>query len=100
VKYTGNGEVRLVVRSAADKDEVVFEVRDTGIGIASEHHGRIFDRFWQVDGGSGRQSNGMGIGLAAAREYARLLGGDIKVDSKLGEGSTFELCLPNGDGPI
>jgi signal transduction histidine kinase len=77
---------------------VVFEVRDTGIGIASEHHGRIFDRFWQVDGGSGRQSNGMGIGLAAAREYARLLGGDIKVDSKLGDGSTFHLWLPNEEG--
>jgi two-component system CheB/CheR fusion protein len=97
VTYTETGEVRLAVRS--DPNEVVFEVRDTGIGIASEHHGRIFDRFWQVDGGSARKSNGMGIGLAAAREYARLLGGDVAVDSKLGEGSTFRLCLPNGDGP-
>jgi two-component system CheB/CheR fusion protein len=97
VTYTETGEVRLGVRS--DANQVVFEVRDTGIGIASEDHGRIFDRFWQVDGGSGRKSNGMGIGLAAAREYARLLGGDVKVDSKPGEGSTFHVWLPNGDGP-
>ncbi|HUF70809.1 MAG TPA: chemotaxis protein CheB [Longimicrobiales bacterium] len=97
VTYTETGEVRLAVRS--DPDQVVFEVHDTGIGIAPEHHGRIFDRFWQVDGSSGRKSNGMGIGLAAAREYALLLGGDVKVESKLGEGSTFHVWLPNGDGP-
>jgi two-component system CheB/CheR fusion protein len=92
VKYTEEGEVRVRVR--AEADHVTFEVRDTGIGIAPHHHARIFDRFWQVDSGSTRSTAGMGIGLAAAREYARLLGGDVEVDSVLGGGSTFHLWLP------
>jgi signal transduction histidine kinase len=73
---------------------VRFEVSDSGIGIASEDHAHIFDRFWQVDGASTRAAGGMGIGLAAAREYARLLGGDVGVESELGKGSTFWLWLP------
>jgi two-component system CheB/CheR fusion protein len=92
VKYTEAGEVRLRVR--ADGERVIFEVRDTGIGIAPEHRVRIFERFWQVDGGSTRSCCGMGIGLAAAREYARLLGGDVEVDSVLGSGTTFHLWVP------
>jgi two-component system, chemotaxis family, CheB/CheR fusion protein len=91
-KYTEKGEIRLRVRGEADR--VVFEVTDTGVGIAPEHHGRIFERFWQVDGASTRAAGGMGIGLAAAREYARLLGGDVTVESELGRGSTFRLWLP------
>jgi signal transduction histidine kinase len=73
---------------------VVFVVSDTGIGIAPEHHARIFERFWQVDGASTRAAGGLGIGLAAAREYARLLGGDVTVESELGSGSTFQFWLP------
>jgi two-component system, chemotaxis family, CheB/CheR fusion protein len=94
VKYTRTGEVRLRVRG--EPERVVFEVSDTGIGIAPEHCARIFERFWQVDGGSTRAYGGLGIGLAAAREYARLLGGDVDVDSKLGMGATFRLWLPRG----
>jgi two-component system, chemotaxis family, CheB/CheR fusion protein len=91
-KYTERGEVRLGVRGEGDR--VVFEVSDTGIGISPAHHARIFERFWQVDGASTRASGGLGIGLAAAREYARLLGGDVTVESKLGSGSTFRFWLP------
>jgi two-component system CheB/CheR fusion protein len=92
VKYTVEGEVRLGVRGSAER--VTFEVSDTGVGIAAEHHARIFDRFWQLDGGSTRSAGGMGIGLAAAREYARLLGGDVEVRSEPGRGSRFYLWLP------
>ncbi|HSJ12791.1 MAG TPA: chemotaxis protein CheB [Longimicrobiales bacterium] len=92
VKYTPSGEVRLRVR-AVDAG-VAFEVIDSGVGIAAEHQARIFERFWQVDGGSTRAAGGMGIGLAAAREYARLLGGDVEVRSEPGRGSTFQLTLP------
>jgi signal transduction histidine kinase len=94
VKYTEAGEVRLRVR--AGPAHVEFEVRDTGIGIAREHQARIFDRFWQVDGGATRATGGMGIGLAAAREYARLLRGDVQVESEPDRGSTFRLSLPVG----
>lgn len=92
VKFTAEGEVRLSVRG--DGDTVVFEVSDTGIGIAPEYQSRIFERFWQVDGASTRSSGGLGIGLAAAREYARLLGGDVQVTSTPGSGTTFQLMLP------
>ena len=98
VAYTESGEVRVAVRE--EDGRVVFEVRDTGIGISPEHQKLIFDRFWRVDGSSTRASGGMGIGLAAAREYARLLGGDVEVESEPGMGSTFRFWLPrspNGD---
>ena len=98
VKYTERGEVHLQVR--AEEEGVVFEVRDTGIGIAPEHQARIFDRFWQVDSASTRSYGGMGIGLAAAREYSRSLGGEVEVESEVGRGSTFRVRLPriNDDG--
>ena len=92
VKYTEAGEVRL--RLYGDGSRVVFEVADTGIGIAPEHHERIFERFWQVDAGPTRTSGGLGVGLAAVREYSRLLGGDVEVESALGRGSTFRFWLP------
>jgi two-component system CheB/CheR fusion protein len=92
VKYTAAGEVRLRVRE--EEDRVVFEVRDTGMGIAPEHQARIFERFWQVEGTSTRGFGGMGIGLAAAREFSRLLGGDVEVESEVGLGSTFRVWLP------
>jgi two-component system CheB/CheR fusion protein len=98
VRYTDCGEVRLRVR--AEDGRVVFEVRDTGVGIAPEHQALVFDRFWQVDSTAARSAGGMGIGLAAAREYSRLLGGDVEVESELGRGSTFRVRLPrtNDDG--
>lgn len=91
-KYTESGAVTL--RVVGEADRVVFVVSDTGIGIAPEHQARIFERFWQVDGGSTRAAGGLGIGLAAAREYARLLGGDVTVESELDSGSTFRFWLP------
>lgn len=98
VKFTERGEITLGVRE--EEERVVFEVRDTGLGIAPEHQGRIFDRFWQVDGARPRSVEGMGIGLAAAREFSRLLGGDVEVESEVGRGSTFRVWLPRtqGDG--
>ena len=92
VKYTETGEVRLVVR--VERGGVSFAVSDTGVGIAPEYLTRIFERFWQVDGGSTRAAGGMGIGLAAAREYAQLLRGDVQVVSAQGVGTTFTLWLP------
>ena len=92
VKYTITGEVRL--RVIPGRERVTFEVTDTGVGIAPEHQGHVFERFWQLDGGMTRAAGGMGIGLAAAREYAWLLKGDVEVESEPGNGSTFRLWLP------
>lgn len=66
----------------------------TRIGIAPENHERVFERFWQVDLKTDRPQTGTGLGLSVARQYARLLGGDLKVESDLGKGSLFSLWLP------
>jgi two-component system CheB/CheR fusion protein len=92
VAYTERGEIRLGVR--AEEERVVLEVRDTGVGIAPEHQARIFERFWRVEGAAPRSFGGMGIGLAAVREFSRLLGGDVQVESEVGRGSTFRVWLP------
>jgi two-component system CheB/CheR fusion protein len=96
VKYTEAGEVRVGVH--AEGEYVVFEVRDTGIGIAPEHQAQVFDRFWQVNSASTRAAGGMGIGLAAAREFSRLLGGEVELESEPGRGSTFRVRLPRTGG--
>ncbi|MQA91521.1 MAG: chemotaxis protein [Gemmatimonas sp.] len=96
VKYTEQGRINLDVEEA--RDRVVFAVRDTGPGIALENQERIFERFWQVDSTSTRSFGGLGIGLAAAREFSRLLGGEVEVESVFGEGSTFRLLLPQTCG--
>jgi two-component system, chemotaxis family, CheB/CheR fusion protein len=97
VKYTDAGQVSLRVRVAGEG--VAFDVADTGLGIAPEDLEQVFERFWQVGGGSPRRAGGLGLGLAAAREYAALLRGSIEVVSELGRGSTFTLWLPVNYNP-
>ena len=92
VKFTETGDV--VLTAAVENDTVRFEVRDTGIGIPVQHHERIFDPFWQLENKASRRVAGTGIGLSVARRLARLLGGDITVSSRPGEGSTFTVRVP------
>jgi len=91
-KFTSSGEVRLSVE--VRNDRAVYRVQDTGIGIPEEMRQAVFDEFRQVDGSSTRRYGGSGLGLSLARRLARLLGGDIYVDSAVGEGSTFRVELP------
>jgi CheY-like chemotaxis protein/two-component sensor histidine kinase len=93
LKFTEKGSVALrVSRDGADR--VLFEVQDSGIGIAPHQQEQIFEAFRQADGSTHRKYGGTGLGLSISRDLARLLGGDIVVRSALGEGSTFAMALP------
>jgi signal transduction histidine kinase len=92
IKFTDSGEI--VIRSRVEGDRVLVSVADTGIGVAAENLERIFDPFWQVEQRSTRKVGGTGLGLSVSRTLARLIGGDISVESELGKGSTFTLTLP------
>ncbi|MCW2902868.1 MAG: sensor hybrid histidine kinase [Streptosporangiaceae bacterium] len=113
VKFTSRGEVRLTIGPAngaefispslrETTDVIAFKVIDTGIGISEDKLHVIFEAFQQADGTTSRRYGGTGLGLSISRNIARLLSGEIHVDSELGHGSTFTLYLPpdypEGDG--
>jgi signal transduction histidine kinase/DNA-binding response OmpR family regulator/HAMP domain-containing protein len=91
-KFTADGGVTLRIDRAHD-NEIAFSVIDTGIGIAAEKLEVIFEAFQQADGTTSRTYGGSGLGLSISRELARALGGEISVQSTLGTGTIFTLCL-------
>jgi CheY-like chemotaxis protein/anti-sigma regulatory factor (Ser/Thr protein kinase) len=100
VKFTEKGEVSVAVISAravpADADEhlLLFSVRDTGIGIAKRDLPHLFRSFCQLDSSRIRRFGGVGLGLAIARRLVELMDGELRVESKKGEGSHFSFRLP------
>ena len=92
-KFTSEGRIALTI-GKIDVDAIMFVVRDTGIGIAADEIDHLFEEFRQVRTADNSHQAGTGLGLAITRKLARLLGGDVSVDSSPGTGSTFTLMLP------
>ena len=93
LKFTPRGEVRVRARSCQG-DLVEFCVSDTGIGIAQEHLGALFNDYVQLDSAVQRKLRGTGLGLSLSRRFAEILGGSVSVESVLGLGSTFCVRVP------
>ncbi len=95
IKFTARGRVALRISLATD-NRLEVSVSDTGAGIAAEDQARIFSPFEQVDGRVDRKYGGTGLGLTIARELTELLGGELRLQSTLGKGSTFTCSIPTG----
>ena len=96
VKFTDRGEVQVsvgVVERGPDWARLRFEVRDTGMGISAEQQQRLFRPFEQADASTSRRFGGTGLGLTISRQLVRLMGGELDVDSALGQGSRFFFTL-------
>lgn len=94
LKFTEEGEVRVSARFYPSDGRVQFSVRDTGIGISAEDQERIFDEFSQVDTRLQKKVRGTGLGLPLSRSLARLLQGELRVESVPGQGSLFTFTIP------
>jgi signal transduction histidine kinase/CheY-like chemotaxis protein len=94
LKFTEVGTVRVSARLAADTDMIVISVADTGVGIAREHHRRVFEEFSQVENPLQKSVKGTGLGLPLSQRLAGLLGGSIDLQSEVGKGSVFSLAIP------
>jgi PAS domain S-box-containing protein len=100
-KFTENGTVALEVerRGEGPAEEVLFRIRDSGIGMTQEQLGRLFQPFTQADTSTTRRYGGTGLGLSITRRYCELLGGEVGVESEPGVGTTFTLRLPARSSP-
>lgn len=97
LNYTSEGSV--IATLTQDDQNAVIVIQDTGIGIASEHLNRIFERFYRADKGRSRATGGTGLGLSIVRHIVASHGGTINVESALNRGSTFTVTLPLGPAP-
>jgi signal transduction histidine kinase/putative methionine-R-sulfoxide reductase with GAF domain len=97
IKFSPDGGTITLRAWADDEEKVYVSVSDEGVGIPPEHLGRVFERFYQVNGSTKRRFGGMGIGLALAWEIVEAHGGTIRVESEPGKGSSFTVVLPRAD---
>jgi len=97
IKFTEQGEVIVKVhsiRESVTRVELLIEIEDTGIGIPEETQARLFQPFTQADGSLTRRYGGTGLGLTISKQLSEMMGGEISLESKLGQGSTFRIGIP------
>jgi signal transduction histidine kinase len=96
LKFTKDGTVILEVcrQSSGGKDWLHWSVMDTGIGIAKEDHGKLFQPFTQVDGSATRRHEGTGLGLTISKRFCEMMGASIEFSSEVGKGSRFTILIP------
>ena len=92
IKYTQKGSVDIIL--SADKTNVIFTVKDSGIGISADEQRHMFEKFYRVENSATITTGGTGLGLYITRNLVELYGGRIWVDSALGQGSSFSFSLP------
>jgi PAS domain S-box-containing protein len=99
IKFTEKGHIHINVSLEYDGDDkplIRFDVEDTGIGIKQQDHEKVLEPFAQADGSTSRKYGGTGLGLAITKQLAKLLGGELTLNSEEGKGSTFSLVIPAG----
>lgn len=94
IKFTSEGSITFTISNDSAKENMIFTVTDTGIGIAKDKLRMVFEAFQQADGTTQRKYGGTGLGLSISRELAKLLGGEIELQSEENVGSTFTLKVP------
>jgi PAS domain S-box-containing protein len=102
MRFTSKGDVSIAVKRAENQlgqAFILFSVRDTGIGIPADKIDKLFQSFSQVDNSTTRKYGGTGLGLAISRKLTEMMGGNIWVESKEGEGSTFQVAIPLQQAP-
>ena len=96
IKFTKDGYIAVYALEVASRPGwLEFVVRDTGIGMDNEQQSRVFEAFVQASSATSANYGGTGLGLAICRDYSDLMGGNIRVDSEVGNGSTFTIVLPS-----
>jgi two-component system phosphate regulon sensor histidine kinase PhoR len=93
IKYNVKGG-RVTIDAYKDEGKMVIKIKDTGIGIDYKHLPRLFERFYRVDKGRSRDLGGTGLGLSIVKHIVNLYNGNVKVNSKLGEGTEFIVQIP------
>jgi signal transduction histidine kinase len=93
-KFTPKGSVTLTVRRLDERNRIEFQIADTGIGIESSQLDRIFNAFEQLKDAHTGNYNGVGLGLSIVKKYLELMGGEIRVESRVDHGSVFTFSLP------
>ena len=96
IKFTNNGEIRFESKRQEINgcDCLIFSISDDGVGMTAEEQDKLFDEFWQGSEPSRSMDEGSGLGLTITHRLCHLMGGEITVESSLGAGTTFRVCLP------